>query len=83
MISNLDSFGKLFRIGFWSLASVALVVALSGCAKWNLRGQGFHENELSKSAQQARSQNGGKKKDIEYSSVTEKGRQIERDLGSQ
>jgi hypothetical protein len=58
------------------LAAVAVIISLSGCAAWHLRDEKFSENELSQSVRKARPQ----KNDILSSGLTEKGRQIERDL---
>ena len=55
-----------------------LVVGLSGCAGWNVRDEGFRENDLSQSARKARAEK--EDKDADYWSFSEKGRQIERDL---
>jgi hypothetical protein len=69
---------KILGMGRCCLAAVAIML-ISGCAGWNLRGEKFSEDDLSKTARKARpQQNSG-----DYWSFTEKGRQIERDLNAQ
>jgi len=75
----LRSCGKVFRSGLCSLAVVVLVLEISGCETWNLRGNGFNESDLSESARQSRPEKG----DVDYWSWSNKARQIERDLHSQ
>ncbi len=72
----LHSCGRVFRLGRWRLAAMVLVFGLSGCAGWNVRDEGFGENDLSQSVRKARPQ----EKDVDYWSFSNKGRQIERDL---
>jgi hypothetical protein len=62
----------------WCLA-MFLCVQLCGCAGLKARDEGFPESDLSHWVQKARP---GKKK-VEYGSLSEKGRQIERDLNAQ
>jgi hypothetical protein len=69
--------GKVFRPGWRWLAMALLVVGFSGCAGWGVHDDGFAENDLSQTARKARPQ---QKKDLDYWSYSEKGRQIERDL---
>ena len=76
MTAILHSCGKVFQLGRWRLAAVVLVLGLSGCAGWNVRDEGFSENDLSQSVRKARPQ----EKDVDYWSFSNKGRQIERDL---
>jgi hypothetical protein len=80
MIAFLCVCRRFFLFGRWHLAAILLIVGLSGCSGWNLRGEGFRDNDLSKSAQRARSEKGETKKDIDYWSFSEKGHQIERDF---
>ena len=61
------------------MAAVALIVGLSGCASWKGHDDGFTDNDLSQSVRKARPQ----KNDANSWGLTEKGRQIERDLNSQ
>jgi hypothetical protein len=67
------------------LAAGLLIGPVFGCAAWKARNQasvadeGFAENDLSESVRKARPR---KKTDSEYSSLSEKGRQIERDLNA-
>ncbi len=69
--------GGLFRLGRWTLAAtLAVCVLLSGCAGWNVREEGLHENEMSETVRKARPE----RKDVDYRSFSDKGRQIERDL---
>jgi hypothetical protein len=70
--------GRMLRLRRWRPAAVILLFALSGCAGWNVRDEGFAENDLSESVRKARPQ----KSDIDYWSFSNKGRQIERDLHS-
>jgi hypothetical protein len=61
------------------LAAAVLAFGLSGCAGWNVKDDGFTENDLSQSARKARTP----EKDLDYWSITTKGQQIERDLHAQ
>jgi hypothetical protein len=70
--------GNSFRLGRWCLAAAVLIVGLAGCAGWNVRDEGFAENDLTQSVRKARP----KEKNADYWSFSEKGRQIERDLHS-
>jgi hypothetical protein len=81
MITMFGPLGKGLRCGrfLWRPLLLGLVIALSGCTGWNLRGDGFDDDGLSAAARQARSE----KKDRDYWSFSEKGRQIERDLEPQ
>jgi hypothetical protein len=72
---------SLMRLGQACLVAAALIFGLSGCAGWNLRGDGFPNNELSDSVRKARPK--GSTNKIQYGSLSEKGRQIERDLNAQ
>jgi hypothetical protein len=75
--------GRAIRL--W-LVMAMFLLCFSGCESWLLQEKGFgHDNDLSETARQARSENGGKDKDkdTEYVGLTEKGRQIERDLNAQ
>jgi hypothetical protein len=71
---------RLFRREHWA---ALLLVGCVGCAGWNTNEDRFHENDLSKAAQTARGEK-PKEKEPEgnYSGLTEKGRQIERDLNA-
>jgi hypothetical protein len=73
---------RAFRVGRWRLAAALLLIGLSGCASWKLHDDGFRDNDLSQSARKARSEKSDKSKDkdIDYGSLSEKGRQVERDL---
>ena len=57
-----------------------LTCGLSSCAAWRVRDEGLRENELSKTAQRARSDKADASADIDYWSFSKKGRQVERDL---
>jgi hypothetical protein len=61
-----------------------LLLGLTGCAGWGVKEDGFHEHDLSKTAQTARGEKAANAKDknANYSGLTEKGRQIERDLNA-
>ena len=68
-----------FHIGRWCwTAATVICLGLSGCANVDLRGEGFERNELSNFCRQVRPSDGS----IEASAVTNKGLQIERDLGA-
>jgi hypothetical protein len=67
-----------FWIGAWRLAMMVLLLGLSGCAGHNVREDRFNENDLSQSVRKARPE----ESKVEYRGLTEKGRQIERDLNS-
>jgi hypothetical protein len=54
-------------------------ICLSGCSKWNLRGDSFPENSLSTTARQARPP----MQKSEFWSFSNKARQIEADCGAQ
>lgn len=69
---------SLLRFGRTCLAAILLLFALSGCAGWNVREEGFNDNELSQSVRKARPL----KNEADYWSFSEKGRQIERDLNA-
>jgi hypothetical protein len=60
------------------LGGALLLGVVSGCAGSNVREEGFSESELSQSVRQARPE----KKNVDYWSPSEKGRQIERNLHS-
>ncbi|MBN1395712.1 MAG: hypothetical protein JW959_11875 [Pirellulales bacterium] len=89
MKSFFSSVGRLRRWGRWPLALLALVVALgiSGCKSWDWdggRGEGFPDDDMSASVRDARSVEAGNGGGDEASwFVTEKGRQIDRDLRRQ
>jgi hypothetical protein len=73
-------FARILQLGRWCLAAV-FIFTLSGCAGWNVRDEAFPNNDLSESARKARSDGkDGTGKAVQYSGLTEKGRQIERDL---
>jgi hypothetical protein len=63
-------------IGF---AAVLVCLGSSGCAKWNLRGEGWQDDSLSSSIRQSRPP----AKEAEFWSFSNKARQIEADCGSQ
>jgi hypothetical protein len=69
---------RAFWIGAWCLAMMVLLLGLSGCAGHNVREDRFSDNDLSQSVRKARPE----KSDAEHHSLTEKGRQIERDLNA-
>ena len=81
MNACLHLLGRLFRHARWCLTAI-LLVALTGCAGWNTKEDRFHENDLSNTAQTARAQKADKDKDANCLGLTEKGRQIERDLNA-
>jgi len=61
------------------LAAALFCVGSSGCATWNLRGDGWQDDSLSSSIRQARPP----AKESEFWSFSNKARQIEADCGSQ
>ena len=75
MTSFLRSVGKFCWSGRYGLA-IVLVIGLSGCQNWNMRGDGFADDDLASTARQARPQ----KDTTEYWGYSEKARQIERDF---
>jgi hypothetical protein len=79
MMGLLHSCGKAFQFGRSCLVTAVLIGGLSGCAGWSLHDEGFPENDLSKTVRKARSPKEEKK--VDYWSFSEKGQQIERDLG--
>jgi hypothetical protein len=83
MIDFLNSRERIPRLGRWFLIAAMLVGCFVGCAGWNGKVQEDKpektaENELSKSVRKARPQ----KSDGNYSALTDKGRQIERDFNA-
>jgi hypothetical protein len=64
---------------FGGLAAAAVCLGSSGCASWNLRGDGWQDDSLSSSIRQARPP----EKESEFWSFSNKARQIEADCGSQ
>ena len=79
MIGILNVCGRAVRLGCLCLAAGVLVLGLSGCASWKAHDEKFTENDLSQSVRKARPQNN----DADCWGLTEKGRQIERDLNAQ
>ena len=67
-----------FLGGRWCVIAL-LAIFMVGCARWKVRDEGFGRNELSDMARKARPS--GEK--LQYSSLSEKGREIERDLHAQ
>jgi hypothetical protein len=57
------------------LAAAMLSLALPGCARWNWRGEGFHDSEQNDAAK-SRPSTGGQK-----SGLDARAREIENDLG--
>ncbi len=85
MTSFLRTIGKLFRSGHWWLA-VAFVLALgvSGCNCWDMRGEGYPDDDISTSARNARSVEAGNEGNAENSwFFNEKARQIDRNFHRQ
>ena len=76
MAAPIHFHGTAFLLGRWCLMAALLVFSLLGCASWRMHDERFPENDLSQLVRKARPQ----KKDVEYWSFSEKGRQIERDL---
>jgi hypothetical protein len=58
------------------LAVCLLVLAFSGCTGWRAHNDAFPDNDLSQTLRKARPANQA----IEYGGLSERGRQIERDL---
>jgi hypothetical protein len=80
MFRTICHFGWNFRLACLSGLAAALVcLGSSGCAKWNLRGDGWQDDSLSSSIRQARPP----AKEAEFWSFSNKARQIEADCGSQ
>jgi len=71
---------SLFRVyrPFTAFLAALLLVELGGCAGWKVRDEGFPPNELSETVRQARPA----KHDVQCSGLTEKGREIERNLNA-
>lgn len=81
MTSFLRSVGTLFQSGRWAPALalgllMGLLIGICGCQTWNLRGDGFDDDELATTARESCPAD----KDVEYWSYSEKARQIERNL---
>ncbi len=70
----------VFRSGRWWLA-VVLTLGLSGCKAWDTRKEGLRDNGLSQAARKARPEK--QEKNIDYLGLSEKSRQVERDLSGQ
>lgn len=80
MVGFSNSDKPIARLGRWFLVAVLLVGCFIGCAGWNGKVQEdpTENNDLSRSVRKARPQ----KNDGNYSALTDKGRQIERDLNA-
>ncbi len=61
--------------GRWLPLVLALGVTLSGCARWNWRGDGFHDSDVNDAAK-LRPSTGGQKAGLDS-----RAREIESDLG--
>ncbi|MEN6407958.1 MAG: hypothetical protein ABFC77_16000 [Thermoguttaceae bacterium] len=69
------------RLSGWRPAVLLLTVALSGCSGWGLHDEGFRKhNDLAESAQRARTDGDAKANNVNCWGLSEKSRQIERDL---
>jgi hypothetical protein len=81
MITLFGPLGKAISSGWvlWRPLALGLLIGLSGCTGWNLRGDGFGDDGLSAAARHGRPE----KRDGDFWSYSEKGRQIERDLEPQ
>lgn len=81
MTCNSCPSNRILRLAPVGVVAGILVFALAGCAWWDRHDDGFRENDLSATARQARSQQGGDSSTGNgYWNFDEKGRQIERDL---
>jgi hypothetical protein len=70
--------GQKFRLVFLGgLAAALMILGLSGCSSWNLRGDPFADNSMSSSVRQARPP----MKNAEFWGFSNKARQIEEDCG--
>jgi hypothetical protein len=77
MLSSFWQFCKRLRVGRlgWAVV-IAALLGLPGCARWDLRGQGFKEDELSGMCRQMRP-----REKSEPFGISNKSVQIEKDLG--
>jgi hypothetical protein len=80
MIQTIYHFGWKCRLAcLGGLVAALLCVGTSGCASWNLRGDGWQDDSLSSTVRQSRPP--ANKSD--FWSFSNKARQIEADCGSQ
>jgi hypothetical protein len=79
MFRAIFHFCRMCRFACLSGIAIALIcLGSSGCASWNLRGDGWQDDSLSSSVRQARPP----AKETEFWSFSNKARQIEADCGS-
>lgn len=78
MLSFFRFTGTLFRIGRCALLAATLL-GVAGCEAWKPHEETYPDNDLSKTVRKVRPKND----DVDYSGLSERGRQIERDLSAQ
>ena len=70
---RMPRFGRCFGIGL-----VAVCLGLSGCESWNVRGDGFADDDASRTIRQFRPTDS----DVHFWGFTNKAREIEQDFGA-
>jgi hypothetical protein len=73
--------GQVFAAG--CLLALVVALGLSGCKEWGTHEDGLRDNDLSKTARQARAEKKDPEKDAQCWGWSDKSRQIERDLNGQ
>ncbi|MEN6557882.1 MAG: hypothetical protein ABFC54_06855 [Thermoguttaceae bacterium] len=77
MTTRSPRFGKRRCGGLLAMS----LLALAGCSGWGVHDEGFRKhNDLPESAQRARADGDAKENKTDYWGLSEKSRQIERDL---
>ena len=82
MLSQSTRWGRRLRLACFSgIAAIFLCAGMTGCAKekWNLMGEGFHNDETTETVRKAR----GSERSTNFGGLSKKSQDIERDLGAE
>jgi hypothetical protein len=82
MLSRTSRLGDRFRLAcFGGFLGFLLCWGMTGCAnnKWNLLGEGFHDDETTTTVRKAR----GSERSTNFGGLSKKSQDIERDLGAE